>query len=143
MQQWLANQIFESSNYLSLQFTEAVVERTWENIQKYKLEQLKSFINPVGRTDEAREQLREAGNKILRPLELMTDQMMRMRDLMSEQTVALNTLCKQNGFSSTLNKDAYQIFEVGQTYAVQSMTKLFQGELSHIGNIADLFVKSN
>lgn len=31
-QAWLADQIFESANFLSLQFTESVVTRTWRKI---------------------------------------------------------------------------------------------------------------
>ena len=35
-QSWLAEQIFESANHLTLQFTESVLSRTWEKIQSHK-----------------------------------------------------------------------------------------------------------
>lgn len=84
LQQWLANQILESANYLSLQFTESVAERIWETIQGYKLETLSNLVNPVGRTDEMRWELREAGEKILRPLQALNNEMVRVWDQMSE-----------------------------------------------------------
>ena len=48
-QKWLADQIFDSANYLTLQFTEAVMSRIWEKIQGFKLEQVKEMVRPMGR----------------------------------------------------------------------------------------------
>jgi len=53
-QSWLADQIFESANYLTLQFTEGVMSRTWEKIQSLKLDQVKGFIRPMGKDAAAR-----------------------------------------------------------------------------------------
>ena len=53
-QSWLANEIFESANHFTIQFTEAVMTRTWDKMQSYKLEQVKSFVRPVGRLPDIR-----------------------------------------------------------------------------------------
>lgn len=62
---------------------------------------------------------------------------------MSEQTLSLNSLCKVNGFTSQKNKNAYALYEMGQTFAVQSVTSLNRRELNHIEDIAALFLDSN
>lgn len=54
----------------------------------------------------------------------------------SEQTLNLNRLCQANGFTSQSNKNSYALYEMGQTFAVQSFTSLNRGELNHIENIA-------
>ena len=53
-QSWLADQIFESANHLTLQFTESVMSRTWERIQSFKLEQVKAMVKPKGKDPATR-----------------------------------------------------------------------------------------
>lgn len=60
----------------------------------------------------------------------------------TEQTLALNQLCKVNGFSGN-KKGAFELYEMGQTVAVQSFVSINKGELYHIENIAELFLSSN
>ena len=48
-QSWLADQVFDSANYLTLQFTEAVMARIWEKIQSFKLDQVKELVRPMGK----------------------------------------------------------------------------------------------
>ena len=62
---------------------------------------------------------------------------------MKVQTLALNKLCRRNGFENADNKTAYQLQEMGQTFAVESFTGLCKSELNHIESIADAFVKAN
>ena len=59
------------------------------------------------------------------------------------QNLTLNQLCKTNGFSNVSNKNAYELYEMGQTIAVQSFVRINKGELFHIENIAELFLSSN
>ena len=65
LQMWLADQLFESANHLSLQFTESVVARAWERIQSYKLEQLKAVIRPSGKDEMVRNELRNTATAVL------------------------------------------------------------------------------
>ena len=58
LQQWLADQVFESANHFDLQFTEGVVAQVWEKIQSRKLNQVKQLIQPVGKDEMVRAQLR-------------------------------------------------------------------------------------
>jgi len=74
-QSWLADQIFESANQLTLQFTEAVITRTWEKIQGYKLDQVKAMVKPVGRDAATRAQTRSSAEAVLRQVERMKENM--------------------------------------------------------------------
>lgn len=77
------------------------------------------------------------------PLEQMKEEMDNIWSKVSEQTLRLQRLCRQNGFESTKNKKAYEVIELGQTGALQSLNQITQGEISHIENIAKLFIEEN
>ena len=62
---------------------------------------------------------------------------------MSVRTLALNKMCRRNGFENSDKRSAYQLQEMGQVFAVESFTGLCKSEINHIENIADIFVKSN
>lgn len=69
-----------------------------------------------------------------------------MRDIMnkfSEQQLSLNRLCRTNGFTSQKNRNDYELYEMGQTFTIQSFTALSCGELNHLENIAQLYLESN
>ena len=68
-QRWLSDRFVESSNYLSLQFTEEVLSRSWLIIQKLKLEKLTKMLNPIGRDETTRKELREVAEEILKPIQ--------------------------------------------------------------------------
>ena len=36
----------------------------------------------------------------------------------TEQQLSLNKLCKFNGFTDSIKKDSYSLYEMGQTFAV-------------------------
>ena len=57
-QRWLSDRLVESSNYLSLQFTEEVLSRSWLIIQELKLNKLTTMLNPIGRNEVSRNELR-------------------------------------------------------------------------------------
>lgn len=61
----------------------------------------------------------------------------------AKQQLSLNKLCKHNGFSNKNTKDKYSLYEMGQTFAVQSFTTLNREELNHLDDIASLFVDGN
>ena len=61
----------------------------------------------------------------------------------SEQQLSLNKICKHNGFLSKKKKEDYALYEMGQTFAVQSFTTLNRSELCHLDDIAALFVENN
>lgn len=65
-QKWLADQIFDSANYLTLQFTEAVMSRVWEKIQGHKLQQVKEMVRTVGRDAATRTMLRTQAEEVVR-----------------------------------------------------------------------------
>ena len=69
--------------------------------------------------------------------------MSRLMGKVAEQQLALNKLCKQNGFSNKNTKDKYSLYEMGQTFAVQSFTTINRNELNHLDDIAALFVDGN
>jgi len=117
--------------------------RAWDKMQSYKLEQVKAFVRPVGRSPDMRSNIREASEAVLRKVQVLREQMDNMWSEITEQTLALNQLCKVNGFSGTTNKNAFELYEMGQTFAVQSFTDINKGELFHIENIAELFLSSN
>ena len=50
---------------------------------------------------------------------------------------------EHNGFSNKNIKDKYSLYEMGQTFAVQSFTTLNREELNHLDDIASLFVNGN
>ena len=64
-QSWLADQIFESSTHLTLQFTEAVMSRTWTRIQSFKLEQVKAILRPKGKDPSTRSLLRDQAEAVI------------------------------------------------------------------------------
>lgn len=57
-QRWLSDRLVDSSNYLSLQFTEEVLSRSWLIIQELKLNKLTKMLNPIGRCEVSRNELR-------------------------------------------------------------------------------------
>lgn len=57
-QRWLSDRLVDSSNYLSLQFTEEVLSRSWLIIQELKLNKLTTMLNPIGRNEVSRNELR-------------------------------------------------------------------------------------
>lgn len=83
---WLSDQIVESATYLSLQFTEEVLSRSWQSLQKTKLERLKEMLNPVGRTEVDRVVLRTAAEEILSPIPSILADLNRIFASMRQQT---------------------------------------------------------
>lgn len=73
----------------------------------------------------------------------MKVQMGKLMTKVSEQQLALNKICKHNGFLNKKSKEQYALYEMGQTFAVQSFTTLNRSELNHLDDIAALFVDNN
>ena len=97
----------------------------------------------MGKNDQVRLENREASTSILRTVANMRETMINLWDQMTEQTLAINRLCNKNGFNNADDQSAYQMYEKGQTFAVESFTGLCKSELNHIENIADIFLKNN
>ena len=66
--------------------------RAWDKMQSYKLEQVKAFVRPVGRSPEVRSNIREASEAVLRKVQVLREQMDNMWSEITEQTLALNQL---------------------------------------------------
>ena len=43
----------------------------------------------------------------------MREEMNDLWNRVSEQTLALNQLCRKNGFTSNINRNAYEVYEMG------------------------------
>jgi len=71
-----------------------VSARLWQKLQQHKLAQVREFINPEGATAAVREQLKEAGERMLLPLDQMREEMDNIWSKVSEQTQRLQRLCR-------------------------------------------------
>ena len=101
------------------------------------------MINPVGKTDLQRQELKEAAEQVRAPLDAMMNDMQQLWDKISVQQLSLNRLCKQNGFTNTKSKELYTMYEIGQTFAVDSLKSLCKREIDHIENITGLFINNS
>ena len=54
----------------------------------------------------------------------MKVEMGKLMTKVSEQQLSLNKICKHNGFLNNKSKEQYALYEMGQTFAVQSFTTL-------------------
>ena len=86
-----------------------MVSRAWERIQNYKLEQLKAVIRPAAQDEMVRSELRNTSIAVLGQVTAMRAQMDQLWSQMKVQTLALNKLCRRNGFATDDNRTSYQL----------------------------------
>ena len=139
----MADLIFESLSHLSLQFTEAVIQRTQERIQGCKLNHVTQLITLAGEDEGTRTQLRTTAEKVLRQVVSLKEIVNTMGNAIDFQTATLNKLCRTNGFTTQEKNGAYEMFEMSQTTSNSSLKSLNNSKLNYIEELAELFAKNN
>ena len=101
------------------------------------------MLNPVGRNETVRAELRAAAQEILEPVQNVQADLNRIFSTMRQLTRSLNQLTMKNGFLNTENKTQAHLIANSQTFMMGSIANLSQGEVNHIDQIAQLYYKSN
>ena len=112
-------------------------------LQRQKLEKLKELVNPVGRTEAIKIEIKQLADDLVEPLASLESDLRHSFSLLRHQSNLLNKLCLKNDYPDQHRKDQVNLIVNCQTWMVGSLASLSHGEVKHIESVAQWFKQKN